>query len=315
MSSACSVAPGSGSSWNRSSRRRRATSERTTSRYLRDGDGDQPALRLVRAGRRPASAGTPRPAPPARRPRPPRSRAPRRTRMPSTCGPSCLSSSSRSLGAGSPVACRSLGDGGRLGHERPDLDPLVAAAPRRGRGPRRGTPPPRAPARRESTSITIQPAIRSLVSANGPSVTGGLPAPSYRTNAPSGDSASALDELAPLAQGVRHVVHEPDVVRDLLGRPLVHRDAALGGALGSARVVLQQQVLRHGGPPRSVAAILAAITPRTEPCADVLDMPPSDDPRQPGGRWASSQSTTSSMTSSRLVSFSISCRPSGQSLT
>ena len=39
--------------------------------------------------------------------------------------------------------------------------------------------------------MTIQPAIRSLVSANGPSVTGGRPSPSYRTNVPSGDSAWA----------------------------------------------------------------------------------------------------------------------------
>ncbi len=31
-----------------------------------------------------------------------------------------------------------------------------------------------------STSITIQPAIRSSVSAKGPSVTGGRPSPSYR---------------------------------------------------------------------------------------------------------------------------------------
>ena len=38
-------------------------------------------------------------------------------------------------------------------------------------------------------SITIQPAIRSFVSANGPSVTGGRPGPSYRTNVPSGASA------------------------------------------------------------------------------------------------------------------------------
>ena len=37
--------------------------------------------------------------------------------------------------------------------------------------------------------MTIQPAIRSLVSANGPSVTGGRPSPPYRTNVPSGDSA------------------------------------------------------------------------------------------------------------------------------
>ena len=31
--------------------------------------------------------------------------------------------------------------------------------------------------------------MRSLVSANGPSVTGGRPSPSYRTNVPSGASA------------------------------------------------------------------------------------------------------------------------------
>ena len=37
--------------------------------------------------------------------------------------------------------------------------------------------------------MAIQPAIRSLVSAKGPSVTGGLPGPSERTNVPSGDSA------------------------------------------------------------------------------------------------------------------------------
>ena len=40
-----------------------------------------------------------------------------------------------------------------------------------------------------STSMTIQPAMRSLVSAKGPSVTGGRPSPSERTNAPSADSA------------------------------------------------------------------------------------------------------------------------------
>ena len=39
-----------------------------------------------------------------------------------------------------------------------------------------------------STSITIQPAIRSLVSANGPSVTGGRPSPPYWTKVPSGAS-------------------------------------------------------------------------------------------------------------------------------
>ena len=37
----------------------------------------------------------------------------------------------------------------------------------------------------------IQPAIRSLVSANGPSVTGGRPSPSNRTKVPSGESAWA----------------------------------------------------------------------------------------------------------------------------
>src|SRR5690625_2391485 len=41
----------------------------------------------------------------------------------------------------------------------------------------------------ESTSTIIQPAMRSLVSANGPSVTGGMPSASYRTNVPAGDSA------------------------------------------------------------------------------------------------------------------------------
>jgi hypothetical protein len=40
-----------------------------------------------------------------------------------------------------------------------------------------------------STSMTIQPAIRSFVSANGPSVIGGFPAPSERTHIPFGDSA------------------------------------------------------------------------------------------------------------------------------
>jgi hypothetical protein len=40
-----------------------------------------------------------------------------------------------------------------------------------------------------STSITIHPAIRSFVSANGPSVTGARPSPSERTHTPSGDSA------------------------------------------------------------------------------------------------------------------------------
>jgi hypothetical protein len=36
--------------------------------------------------------------------------------------------------------------------------------------------------------MMYHPAIRSLVSTNGPSVTGGRPSPSYRTNAPSGAS-------------------------------------------------------------------------------------------------------------------------------
>ncbi len=40
-----------------------------------------------------------------------------------------------------------------------------------------------------STSMIIQPAMRSLVSGNGPSVTGGRPSPSYRTHAPSGARA------------------------------------------------------------------------------------------------------------------------------
>ena len=42
-----------------------------------------------------------------------------------------------------------------------------------------------------STSTTYHPAMRSLVSANGPSVTGCLPWSSARTHAPSGDSACA----------------------------------------------------------------------------------------------------------------------------
>ena len=37
--------------------------------------------------------------------------------------------------------------------------------------------------------MTIHPAIRSLVSANGPSTTGGRPGPSKRTHIPSEDSA------------------------------------------------------------------------------------------------------------------------------
>src|SRR5690606_12079023 len=42
-----------------------------------------------------------------------------------------------------------------------------------------------------STSMIIQPAIRSFVSANGPSVTGGLPSPSERTHRPSAARAWA----------------------------------------------------------------------------------------------------------------------------
>src|SRR5699024_8297944 len=44
---------------------------------------------------------------------------------------------------------------------------------------------------RDSTSMIIHPATTSLVSANGPSVTGALPSPSYRTKVPSGDNAWA----------------------------------------------------------------------------------------------------------------------------
>jgi hypothetical protein len=46
--------------------------------------------------------------------------------------------------------------------------------------------------------MIIQPAIRSLVSAKGPSVTGGLPSPSERTQAPSGAKAW-LSTYSPLS--------------------------------------------------------------------------------------------------------------------
>ena len=92
--------------------------------------------------------------------------------------------------------------------------------------------------------MTIQPAIRSFVSANGPSVTGGRPSPSERTQKPSGDSACAVDELAGALEPGGEVAHELDVGVDLVRRPLVHRDVVDGRR--GASVVLEEQVLRHG---------------------------------------------------------------------
>ncbi|AOR36618.1 hypothetical protein BFF78_41145 [Streptomyces fodineus] len=72
--------------------------------------------------------------------------------------------------------------------ERAQLEPLVDRLPA---GPGAADSSPASSRARSwlSTSITIQPAMRSLVSANGPSVTGGRPSPSYRTHVPPGASA------------------------------------------------------------------------------------------------------------------------------
>ena len=80
--------------------------------------------------------------------------------------------------------------------------------------------------------MTIQPAIRSLVSANGPSVTGGLPVAVVPDEGALGRERLAVDELAALSQRVGEVAHERDVGGDLLGGPLVHRDVQFASAPG-----------------------------------------------------------------------------------
>src|SRR3954468_11917556 len=114
--------------------------------------------------------------------------------------------------------------------------------------------------------------MRSLVSANGPSVTGGGPPPAPPAHGPPrgeappraplpgvpderplGSEPLAVDELAgPLEPG-REVVHVLHVRRDLLRRPLVHGHVVDRGR--GAAVVLEQQVLGHRG------SLLGAVRP------------------------------------------------------
>src|SRR5205823_2434066 len=60
-----------------------------------------------------------------------------------------------------------------------------------------------------------------------------------------GRESLGVDEFAPLPQLIGHVPHEGHVGRDLLRRPLVHRDYAARRRLVVATVVLEQQVLGH----------------------------------------------------------------------
>ena len=102
--------------------------------------------------------------------------------------------------------------------------------------------------------MIMKPAIRSLVSANGPSVTGGLPSPSERTQAPSDPQGLAVDVLSAVFQAVREVLHVLHVRLDLGGGPLVHRHVVDGRRCAS--VMLEKQVLGHEFLPSSQVATL-----------------------------------------------------------
>src|SRR5438552_7672971 len=73
----------------------------------------------------------------------------------------------------------------------------------------------------------------SLVSANGPSMTGGRPAPSYRTNDPSGESAWVAHVLAGALQLGYEVAHVLHVRVDLRRRPPVHRSTGSTSTTGA----------------------------------------------------------------------------------
>src|SRR3981189_1895994 len=107
--------------------------------------------------------------------------------------------------------------------------------------------------------------MTSLVSANGPSVTGG----GARAPRPGGEPLT-VDELAgPLEPG-REVVHVLDVGRDLLRRPLVQGHVV--DRSRSAAVVLEQQVLSHRVSPRSWCDPFWSRSPRGRSQSRVLDI-------------------------------------------
>ena len=90
--------------------------------------------------------------------------------------------------------------------------------------------------------------MRSLVSANGPSVTGWPALAAEAHERALGRERPLVDELTPLTKRVGDVAHEGDVVGDLLGGPLVHGHVLVQLPLGTAAVVLEKQVLRHDSP-------------------------------------------------------------------
>jgi len=92
-----------------------------------------------------------------------------------------------------------------------------------------------------------QPATRSLVSGSGPSVV---------TGAASG--RLCVDVLAVLLEQLADVLEEGHVRLHVLGGPLVHRGEGTV-RLRAAAVVLEEQVLRHGGLLVSWAAPVVAL--------------------------------------------------------
>ena len=247
----------------RSSRARRADSERRASTSLRQATVISHARGL--SGWSSGQWARPRATPPGRRPRPPRSRrrGGRGRRGPAGRG----RAPAPRHGLSRHGSERSPGRSSRKG--RTSIHSYSGSPPRPGAEDRNAAA---SWARSTlSTSITIQPAIRSLVSANGPSVTGALALAVEAHERALGRERLRVDELAALAQGVGHVVHERDVVVDLLRRPLVHRRAELGVRGRAAAVVLEQQVLRHDCLLRSVTPFSAS-SPQGRSRPGVLDI-------------------------------------------
>ena len=155
--------------------------------------------------------------------------APRRTRTPITAGTSSRSSDSFTR---SPWAARP---------GRGALEPLVDRLPTRTRSRGQFAGQLERPLA-VSTSITIQPATRSLVSANGPSVTGAAPRHrSGRTCPPGRAPERRRTRRCPGAERRSHPCTACG--RKLLRRPLLHRHVV--DRCRRAQVVLEQQVLGH----------------------------------------------------------------------
>src|SRR6266542_6219225 len=105
-----------------------------------------------------------------------------------------------------------------------------------------------------------QPATRSLISGSGPSVVTGAASGRLR-----------VDVLAVLLEQLADVLEEAHVRLHVLGGPLVHRGHGTV-RLRAAAVVLEEQVLRHGGLLVVVGRACRGPSPGERSRSELLDM-------------------------------------------